>query len=229
MKGIFKDILNLFFPRICCTCGESLVENEEIICFRCRIQLPKANFINPLQNELKDRFFGKIELEYAFAGLYFYKSGITQVLMHQFKYQNQPEIGLMLGRWTGTEINDVQVSNKIDYIIPIPLHPKKERKRGYNQSYYFANGLSEITGIPVLNNGLKRVKNTESQTGKSREMRWLSVMEAFAVGEPERLNGKHILIVDDVVTTGSTIESCGKTLLNSGAGKLSVATMAIAK
>ncbi len=227
--SFYQDILNLFFPRICSACGASLVQNEETICFSCRVKLPKTNFSEAFQNELKDRFFGKIELEYAFACLYFYKSGITQELIHQFKYQNKPEIGLMIGRWLGSDIEKSALKNEIDYIIPIPLHPRKERRRGYNQSFYFANGLSEITGIPVLSKELKRVKYTESQTGKSREMRWMSVSEAFAIGESVKLKDSHVLVVDDVVTTGATIEACCKTLLEFGVRKVSIAAMAVAK
>lgn len=149
--------------------------------------------------------------------------------MHEFKYNNKPEIGALIGNWLGFSILDNGIEGKIDLILPVPLHRKKQRKRGYNQSYYFAQGLSEAMKIPMNINVLKRIKHGESQTGKTREMRWKSVEEAFVVLDNSQLTGKHILLVDDVVTTGATIEACGRQIYKEGASKISVAAMAIAK
>ncbi len=225
----FEDILNIFFPKVCATCGDTLVKNEELICFKCRTELPRANHQSSRDNELKDRFVGKLKVEYAWAGLLFYKSGITQKLLHEFKYNDHPEIGELFGRQLAQEINEEKIAEKIDMIIPVPLHPKKERKRGYNQSHYFANGISEITKVPVHTHYLKRIKHSESQTGKSREIRWKSVENAFEVQKPSELLSRHILLVDDVITTGATIEACGKKLYEAGVSKISIAALAIAK
>jgi ComF family protein len=227
--NIFKDIVNLFFPDTCCTCGTTLVNYEELLCFRCRSQLPKTRFEFPDSNELIDRMYGKLNIMYGFAFLNFHKSGLTQKLLHQFKYHNKPEIGEMIGRWLGEDLLRNNILREIDLIVPIPLHQKKQRLRGYNQSFHFASGISEVTEIPVAINILKRKMHDKSQTGKTREMRWKGVENAFEILENEAIKNKHILLVDDVVTTGATIEACGKQLYSSGASQLSVAAMAIAK
>lgn len=227
--NFFGDILNLFFPNTCCTCGKSLVENEDLLCFHCRSQLPKTCYEHPESNELVDRFFGKLNILYGFAFLNFHKSGLTQKLLHQFKYHNKPEIGEMIGRWLGEELLRHNTIRKVDLIVPIPLHQKKERLRGYNQSYHFAKGISEILEIPVETTLLKRIKHDKSQTGKTREMRWKGVENAFELMNNGNIKDKHVLLVDDVVTTGATIEACGKQLYNAGVSQISVATMAIAK
>lgn len=182
-----------------------------------------------MENELKERFEGKLPIEYAIASLNFLKSGITQKLLHEFKYNHKTEIGELFGRQIGGMLMEQKVVEQIDLILPVPLHPKKERKRGYNQSHYFAKGISEITGIPTRFDILKRIKHSKSQTSKTREMRWKSVEEAFSVIKKAQLKERHILLVDDVVTTGATIEACGIKLLSAGAAKLSLGTLAIAK
>jgi len=223
------DILNIIFPKICCTCGQSLMKYEEILCFHCRRVLPKINFQNQKENELSDRFIGKINIEYAMAYLYFHKSGITQKLLHQLKYKNNPEIGEMIGHWFGQELKEKEIMKKAELIIPVPLHPKKERRRGYNQSHYFAKGISEITNIPIDLKSLKRIRYETSQTVKTKEHRWKSVEHAFEVHDRKKVENKHILLVDDIVTTGATMEACGLELLKNGASGLSIAALALAK
>jgi ComF family protein len=226
---LLSDLINLFFPKVCCACGKSLVENEDIICFRCRADLPKVAYAFPDNNELKNRFSGKVKIEYALSILHFYKSGVTQRLLHEYKYKNKPEIGEIFGRQIGAILNENDLSGEIDLIIPVPLHPKKQRKRGYNQSHYFAKGISEISGIQVDYKNLIRIKHSESQTGKTREIRWKSVYDAFEIKNKTDFKSKHILIVDDIITTGATIEACATKLTESGTDKVSVATLAIAK
>lgn len=206
-----------------------LVKNEELICFRCRSELPKVKYLNLKENELKERFEGKLPIEYAIASLNFLKSGITQKLLHEFKYNHKTEIGELFGRQVGGMLMEQTLVERIDLILPVPLHPKKERKRGYNQSHYFALGISEITGIPANFDLLRRIKHSKSQTSKTREMRWKSVEDAFSVTGNAQLKERHILLVDDVVTTGATIEACGNSLFAAGIAKLSIATLAIAK
>jgi ComF family protein len=227
--NFFNELLNLFFPNVCCTCGKNLVKNEEMMCFLCRSELPKVNYTDPNKNELKDRFAGKLNIEFAFAALNFYKSGITQRLLHQLKYKNRPEIGAFFGRMLGQQVVNSGIAQMVDLIYPVPLHPKKERRRGYNQSYFIAQGISETTGIAVIANNLQRTKHSESQTGKSRASRWESVKDAFTVRQPEKISARSILLVDDIVTTGATIEACGHQLLEANAKKISVAALAVAK
>jgi len=229
MIQFFKDLLNVFYPKLCCSCNQTLVGTEEILCFGCMSTLPKIDNPDPSENELKSRFDGKLKIEYAFAQLQFQKSGITQKLLHQFKYNHKPEIGELFGRQLGVKIMDLSLGECFNLIIPVPLHPKKHRQRGYNQSQYIASGISEITGIAVDLDHVRRVKHSDSQTGKTREKRWKSVEDAFTVTGTSKLKSKHILLVDDVITTGATIEACGLKLRSAGVGKISVATMALAK
>ncbi len=223
------DILDLIYPHFCCTCGKRITKEDELICFGCRSELPKVKFSDPANNELTDRFLGKYSLKFGISYLYFFKSGITQTLMHKFKYQNKPELGVMIGRYLGYEITRVGFSDGIDMIIPVPIHRKKLRKRGYNQSQKFGSGLSEATKIPMQIDLVIRTIHSESQTHKSKEERERNVSDVFQLTDQKRVVGKSILLVDDVITTGATLEACGILLLNAGCKELSIATMAIAK
>jgi len=227
-----EDLLNIIYPRLCSNCGEALTKNEELLCFSCRSQLPRISFSDFLENELVDRFYGKLDIKYAAALLYFYKSGITQNIMHQFKYKGHLEIGVLFGKWLGFELVAQAATDDIDLIVPVPLHPKKQRKRGYNQSHHIAQGLSDITNIPTGFDLLIRVKYQKSQTQKSKEQRWQNVKDAFEllpIKGKEGVSGKHILLVDDIITTGATLEACGRLLLENNAAKISIATIALAK
>lgn len=225
----FESILDIIFPNVCCTCSKALTKHEEIICFGCRSKLPKTNFYNSTDNELSNRLYGKIETEFCASYLYYYKSGITQKLLHQFKYNNFPEIGEMIGTWFGHDLIAKNTATRFDIIIPVPLHQKKERKRGYNQSQHFAKGISDAISIPVDFNSLIRIEYQKSQTQKTKEQRWKNVHQAFFVTDPERIKNKRILLVDDVITTGATIEACGRQLLLNGANSIGIASMALAK
>ena len=226
---IFEDILNIIFPNVCCICNSGLTKNEELICFHCRSDLPKANFSDAKENELTNMFYGKLNLDFGISYLYFYKSGITQKLLHKFKYKNYPEIGEMIGNWIGHELLKSKIEHNVNIIIPVPLHHRKERKRGYNQSQYLAKGISDITKIPTNFKILKRIQYNESQTHKSKEQRWKSVEDAFQVINNTIVENKNVLLVDDVITTGATLEACGHQILKSGASGLSIATIALAK
>ncbi len=226
---IFEDILNIIFPKVCCICDRGLTKNEELICFRCRSNLPKTKFVNAKDNELLKRFYGRLHVDFGLSYLYFYKSGITQKLLHQYKYQNYPEIGELIGKWIGHELLRSEISKQVDIIIPVPLHPKRERERGYNQSAYFAKGISEITKIPIGYKILARAHHDKSLTHKTRVQRWRSVEHAFQVIDKNLIDNKNILLVDDVITTGATLEACGNQILKGGAKGLGVATIAVAK
>ncbi len=225
----FTDILNIIYPKICCLCDRALTNNEEIICFLCRSELPKTNFTDIKENELVKRFYGKLKIDFGTSFLHFYKAGITQKLLHQFKYNNYPEIGELIGNWLGHEMLKNKSIGNMDIIIPVPLHPKKEKKRGYNQSLFFAQGISEVTKIPIQQNALKRNLYNESQTHKTKEKRWENVENAFHVTDRKVLENKNVLLIDDVITTGATLEACGSQLLKCGVLSLSIATMALAK
>ena len=226
---LLKDFLNLIFPDCCYSCQGVLLEKEHKICTACRANLPFTNFHRhkPQDNPITQKFFGKIPIRCGLAFLQFSKSGKVQRILHQIKYQNQPELAQMLGEWYGYELSKHRVNN-FDYILPVPLHPSKLKIRGYNQSDYFAEGLSRQMQVTWTNELLLRNTATSTQTKKSRLERWKNVENVFEISQPELIAEKSVLIVDDVVTTGSTLEACAKTLLAARAKSISVAAIAIA-
>lgn len=227
--NFLDDLLNIIFPNPCCTCGQILTRREELLCFRCRSNLPKIKDKSLVDNDLTSRFYGKLKLRYGLSYLQFYKSGITQRLLHQLKYKNYPELGEMLGRWIGQKLVVSRHAKRTQIIIPVPLHPKRLRQRGYNQSQHIAIGISEILQIPIDASTLTRKSFEASQTHKTREQRWRAVAKAFQIRNNKTIINKHILLVDDVVTTGATLEACAKQLLKGGAASISIAAIALAK
>lgn len=211
-------------------CNSSLVKGEEILCTRCLGELPKTNYHKSGASPINLKLDGRIQIKYAWAFLKFRKKGIIQKLLHQLKYNHHPEIGLRLGMLYGKELMEDNLHQEFDLIIPIPLHPTRLRKRGYNQSALFAEGLSRSMQIPISNSISVRKKSTSTQTNKSKEERWENVKDAFALSQgDEVVRNKRILLVDDVVTTGTTIEACGQHLINAGCAQLSVACLAEAQ
>jgi ComF family protein len=227
--GYIADFISLFFPELCQACGESLVVGEELICTNCRYTLPFTDFHLKPDNMVARQFWGKINLEAAYAMCHFTKGGKMQHLMHQFKYKGMQKIGNLLGNMAGEQLIQNPVFNKTDVIIPVPLHKSRLRKRGYNQSFCFAEGLSQKLNAIVDEDNLIRTRATETQTHRSRFSRFENMQEVFALKNPEALKNKHILLVDDVVTTGSTLEACGAELLKVPGLKLSIATIACAE
>lgn len=226
---MIKDFFNLFFPNICPLCGLNMSNSDKIFCFACKNNLPKTNYhLYPDDNNIHQIFWGRTEIKYAFAFCYYTKALKIQKIIHLLKYKNKPEIGEEMGRIYAQYLIEKDFIKEIDYIIPVPLHSKKKRKRGYNQSETFANGLSEITKIPVENEILIRNIYTETQTKKSRLKRWENVKEIFELSNPEKIKNKHILIVDDVITTGSTIEACVNEIKKAENVTVSVASIAVA-
>lgn len=229
VRTAFSDLISLLYPNLCLACSENLPTRDEIICLSCQVKLPKTNFHFEKENAFTERFWGRIPLESGAALYHYIKGGRVQDLLHQLKYERKRDIGIKLGEWYGSQLKDVSFFKDIDVIVPVPLHPRKERLRGYNQSDLFAQGLSETMQKPWLKDGLIRNTFTESQTQKSRAERMDNVKEVFEVGNRKKLIGKHILLVDDVMTTGATMEVCGAKLLEVSGTTLSMATIAIAE
>jgi ComF family protein len=229
MIPYLSDFIHLFYPRVCSACNTPLLRHEEVICTRCLYEIPKTNFNLGKDNPVSQLFWGKFPLESAGAFYYFRKGSKVQHLLHQFKYKNSPEIGVRIGQLYGAELA-ASGCPLPDLIVPIPLHPKKQVIRGYNQSERFAAGLSQSLNIPVDTKNFIRNTFTETQTRKSRFDRWNNVKDIFYCVDPEKFNHKHILLVDDVITTGSTIESSAQKLLSFDniELKISVASMAVA-
>lgn len=205
------------------------MKGEDIICTRCLSELPKTNYHRQLSNPIEDRLFGRIHLKHAWAFLKFRKSGIVQHLLHQLKYNNHPEIGVRLGMLYGKELQEQGFGNQFDLIVPVPLYSSRKRKRGYNQSAKFAQGLSTSLGIPWDETISIRRRRTATQTRKSKLDRWENVKDVFGVIDSGKIQNKRILLVDDVITTGATVEACGLHLLQNNCAELSIACMAEAQ
>lgn len=226
LREIVSDFVCLFFPNCCRGCEESLVKGERIICTRCMLDLPKSNYHLERENPFYLKFSARIPVKFVMTLFKFVKRGKVQHLLHALKYKNQPEIGVELGRVYGADLSAEKYKDQFDVIIPVPLHPTRRRKRGYNQSEEFGKGLGEVLEIPCTEKYLKRVKATTTQTKKTKLSRWENVSEVFEVYEREELQGKRVLLVDDVVTTGATLEACGQKLLKAGCGEVSIACIA---
>ncbi len=203
--------------------------NEHVICTDCLYHLPQTNFHLQPDNIVARQFWGKIKLESAYALYFFAKGGRIQNLMHHFKYKGMQKIGNLLGNIAGVQLAKSAVFNTVDVIIPVPLHKSRLKERGYNQSTCFAEGLAQKLNAVVQTDNLVRLKATETQTHKSRFLRFENMQDVFTINNPESLINKHVLLVDDVVTTGATLEACGIELLKIEGLKLSIATIAYAE
>jgi ComF family protein len=224
---MFTDFIDMLFPRTCLTCSGLLEKNEELICTHCRYALPQTNFHLHADNDLARKFWGRVQFKYAFAYLRFVKTGKVQTLLHHLKYYGKQEIGETLGKWYGYELKKSQFAQEFDLVLPVPLHPSKLKKRGYNQCDSIAKGLAEGLGIAWSSQILARDKANVSQTRKDRIERWENVEAIFSVQQPESVRDKHILLIDDVITTGATLEACCFPLQNVGCKSLSIAGLAV--
>jgi competence protein ComFC len=221
-----EALLQLFFPRLCLACDRTLPKGNSQICFVCQLKLPYTDFHLHQTNNVTDRFWGRVPIFTATAGLYFTKSGRVQRMIHRLKYENKPEIGLELGKKIGYKLKDSPLYQQIDLIIPVPMHPKKEYQRGYNQASKFAEGLSQTMQVPWSKEMLTKFTATETQTRKSREERFDNVASSFTLNG--NLQGKHVLLVDDVITTGATLEACASVMLKEQQVTISIAAIALA-
>jgi ComF family protein len=223
---ILQDFVSLFFPRYCRACEDSLVKGENIVCTRCLLELPRTLYHIERENPFFIKLRGRIPVQFVMTLFRFAKSSRVQHILHALKYNDQPELGAALGRMYGADLVSANYTDRFDLIVPVPLHVSKKRKRGYNQSEEFGKGLSEMLKIPCSDSFMKRLVKTDTQTRKSRLSRWQNVSQVFQVTQPDVIHGKRILLVDDVVTTGATLEACGKVLLDAGCSELSVACIA---
>ena len=221
-----KDLLHLFFPHYCEGCGSDIAEETQLLCLQCLAKLPETNFFDLPANPVERIFYGRVKVESAGAAYYFTNDSLVRHLITELKYRGNKELGLYLGRLTALHISKSNRFDSIDHIIPLPLNDKKLRQRGYNQAALICEGISSITGVSVLNNVARRKLFTETQTGKDRVSRWQTMEDVFEVTNPHLVGHKHVLLVDDIVTTGATLEACGNVLLKVPGLKLSIATVA---
>lgn len=222
MKWI-SDILDLILPRHCTVCGDVLAKEENHICLNCLVDMP----LLPVERqiELEQMFRGIVRVERASSYMYYRKGSPYNNLLHQIKYNNRPQIATHLAMDAAKKIKSSGFFNNIDFIVPLPLSASKKRRRGYNQCDYIAQGISKITGIPIAPSCVERTKANETQTHKNREERWKNVQGIFKVTSPDTVRNRHILLVDDVLTTGATIASCAKSITDAG-GTVSIFTIA---
>jgi ComF family protein len=228
LSDLWDDFLSLLFPRVCCGCGAALVRNESVICTECYLEIPRTNYHLSEENPVTQLFWGRCLIEKAAAFSYYTKGSRIRRIIHKLKYDGLKDAGTLMGRIYAAGLKESGFLSDIDLIIAVPLHPSKERSRGFNQCDFICSGISEVSGIPVNKISLVRVSRSDSQTRKSRYERWLNVEGIFEVRNKEEIAGKHILLVDDVITTGSTIEACAAELLKIENVKVSVVALAVA-
>jgi len=228
LKTSTDTLADLIYPNVCSLCQDALQNNEAIICTGCRLKLPETNQHRELSPSRMDyKFAGKVPVAFTYSYLYFTKKGRTQRLIHQLKYRDGKEVGRLLGRWYGYQLStESNLAERIDLIIGVPLHPAKLRQRGYNQSDWFAMGLADTLDRPWSDKALIRNHYTISQTGKNRIDRWTNVSNVFSVPQTGLVANKRILLVDDVLTTGATLESCATALLEAGCASVGIVTIA---
>lgn len=228
LSVLAKDFFNLFYPPVCAACSNLLLTQESHICTPCLYNMPRTNFHLDTDNPMAQLFWGRVKLENAAAMYYFEKGSKCRKILHQIKYRGRRELARYIGSIYGAEILRSGRFADSDVILPVPLHSSKFKKRGFNQSEWFARGLAEILDKPLHPGVLVRFLEAETQTGKTRIERWENVKDNFRVMQAERIENKHALLVDDVVTTGATLEACASVLLEYPGVKVSILTLAYA-
>jgi ComF family protein len=227
VMGLLNDFLNFVYPRQCEVCGRLLAEGEVVMCTDCIFFMPRTGFHRDPENRLASMFWGRVRIERAAAFFYYTKGSDYTRLLHRLKYGGRKEIGTELGRMYASELKDSEYA-VADILIPVPLHRSRQRQRGYNQSALIAGGLSDVLGIPSQTGNLVRDSRTSTQTRRGRFERFLNMEGRFRVVNAQAIAGKHILLVDDVITTGATIEACAQALLDAGCGEISVVSLGAA-
>lgn len=222
LYDLWDDFISLLFPRVCYACGNHLLRNENLICTACYVTIPRTNYHLQPENPVAQLFWGRCPVEKAAAFSFYARGSRIRKLIHKLKYSGIKEIGYELGRIYAVSLRSSGFTAGVDMIIPVPLHPSKKRIRGFNQSEYISAGISDVTGLPVNTLSLVRIVVSATQTNRSRYDRWVNVEGIFRIDNAEAIRGKHILLVDDVITTGSTIESCVNELLKAENVKVSV-------
>ena len=229
IKRYLSDLAALFFVDTCAGCDTPLVNGEQLICTACWYRLPDTRSHTDPQNSGARQLWGRVRIEAVASYWYFRDGSRVQRIIHRLKYRNRPEIGTAVGLRYGSILAGTPPYNRAEVIVPVPLHPRKLRKRGYNQSACFAHGLARSMRLPVAEHAIKRTKPTESQTHKGRYERYENMIKTFGIDDAGAIAGRHVLLVDDVLTTGATLEACAHTLWEHGASHVSAVTIAKAR
>jgi ComF family protein len=213
MRSLLSSLLHLFYPHTCDGCGTDLTSSEEVLCLTCQEKLPRTGYQHYPANPVAKIFRGRADIRHAMAAYYYRKASLLQSLIYQFKYHNRRDIALQLGRQTGYMLLQSKWLHEINCIIPVPLSKARERHRGYNQAALLAEGIATVIKKPVISHVLTRKSYRSSQTNKNRILRWENVEEAFSLQHAHVIRNQHVLLVDDVITTGATTEACCQVLL----------------
>ena len=227
-RNFIENLLSLFYPDVCAACGTLLYKGEETVCLSCRVLLPKTGYEKDDHNPIARMFWGRIPFHAVSSCYFFSKQGKIQHLIHELKYKQNKEAGLFLGKELAKTLSESRFFSDIDFIVPVPLHPKKMHKRGYNQSEIIGKGMLETIPAQLSTSNLVRAVASSTQTRKTRSARWENVKDIFVLKRPDEFAGRHVLLIDDVITTGSTIEACGRVLAQAPDIKISVAAAACA-
>lgn len=228
LQDYLRPVYHLLFPNVCNGCGNELLSNEQTICIACLSFMPKTRFHLTVNNPLEEKFFGRLTIENATSMYYFNKGGAIQHLLHELKYKKKQEIGSLLGTQFARQIEGIKWLQDIDLVIPIPLSKQKQKTRGFNQSECIAKSMADYLNKPIDTISVIRKKHTASQTNKSRIERLANVKDAFIIPHPAAILNKHILLLDDVITTGATLEACAEAILKVSGTKVSLVTLAYA-
>ena len=227
-REIRNSFLHLLFPHVCAGCGSDLVSQESSLCMHCIAGFPETNFHIYANNPIEKIFWGRLPLVSATAQYYFTKESLMQHLMHELKYRGNKELGLQMGRLIGNDLQQTHRFRYVDALIPLPLFAAKEKRRGYNQATILCEGMAQVLNVEVLRDVVVRTKHTETQTKKGRMERWQNMEGKFELLNSGKIEGKHVLLVDDVVTTGATLEACGQALIAANNITLSIASLCYA-
>jgi ComF family protein len=228
IKKYFHGLISILYPHFCAACGNVLFLNEKVLCLKCFAELPRTGFHSDPENEVSRIFWGRVPVSNATSFIYFNKESRYRQILHELKYRGQQHVGIEMGRLFGLELKETPFANA-DLIHPVPLHSSKYRKRGYNQSELIARGIAQVLNIPVKSDLVIRALKTRTQTRKTRYERWVNVKDTFQIRDGHSLRDKHVLLVDDVITTGATIEACAASLMSVSGVTVSVASLAFAK
>ncbi|MCS6967024.1 MAG: ComF family protein [Cytophagales bacterium] len=227
LAKLWRDFVELVFPAVCSSCRAGLLPEEEMICITCRLNFPLTHFHRfPTQNAMFDKFKGRLPIALAAAFMHFNENGIAQKLSHQVKYRGNQQLGILLGRWYGNQLLQTDINSQFDCLVPVPLHRQRLKQRGYNQAACFAQGISQVVGLPLREDLVARIKMTSSQVGMDKQQRLQNIADAFEVTAKEQVSQLRILLVDDIVTTGATIEACAMPLVKAGCQKIGVLALA---
>ncbi len=225
-KKYFSNFLHLFYPHNCEGCGTDILYDSQFLCAKCMHRLPETGFFSIAANPIEKLFYGRTNITNAGAAFYFTKDSLLQHLLIELKYRGNKEAGYFLGRMMGHTLKNSERFNDVDALVPLPLNEKKEWLRGYNQAMIICEGISEVFNRPILTNAVARIRFTETQTKQNRVSRWQNMEHVFRVSDPAELKNRHILLVDDVITTGATLEACGSSILEVAGVRVSIGAAA---